>query len=209
MNIILLGATGGTGGEVLRQALAAGDKITVVARTPSKIAIKHPDLVVIQGDATDAKVLHTAMSGNEVLISALGSPLAGSKKNNSLINSSTEAILSAAKETDLKRIIMMSSFAVIRPRLKGFAKLITGALMKNEVADKIAGETALRKSGIKWTIIYPTALTKGRKTRNVRIVPVSEKLGLGHRISRADVADWMVREAKEGRYVNQDVTITG
>jgi putative NADH-flavin reductase len=209
MNITLLGATGQTGSVVLQQALNAGYKVTAVARTPTKIAIKHENLTIIGGDATDVNILKKAMSGNNLLISTLGTALAGAKQNDSLITSSTKAIIEAAISTGCARIIMMSSFAVNRSQLTGPAKFITGAIMKKHIIDKSAGEALLRHSNMRWTIVYPTTLTNGSKTTHVHVMPAGEKVGLGNKISRADVAGWILAEASEDHYVNQNVTITG
>jgi putative NADH-flavin reductase len=208
MKIVLLGATGATGTELLKQALDAGDRVTAVARTPSKITTKHKNLIVIKGDATDVKVLSKAMSGNEILVSALGTPI-GPKANGKLITDSTNAIIMAAEEAGLKRVIMMSSFIVNRSQLTVTTKVITRLLMKKHAIDKAAGETKLRNSGMAWTIVYPTVLTNNEKTTKVRIMSSSERVSMSHKIARADVADWMLTEAREARHVKQAVTITG
>ncbi|MDB5179308.1 MAG: yhfK 1 [Patescibacteria group bacterium] len=201
MNILILGATGSTGKELLSQALESGHKVTALVRTPAKLTIDNANLRVLQGDATDVAALTDAMAHNEVLLSALGAA------KGSLIADSTKAIIAAAKATGLKRVVMMSSFAVNRAQLKGAAKLLTG-MMKGLVADKANGEALLKNSGLDWTIVYATILTGDAKGAGARVVPSGEKLSLSNKIARADVAAWMLGEIRNNSYVKKDVTIS-
>lgn len=201
MNILILGATGSTGRRVLSQALKAGHSVTVLVRAPTKLPVDITNLRVVQGDATDVASVVDAMSHNDVVISVLGAA------NTSLITDSTRAILAAAKVTGLKRVIMMSSFAVNRTQLKAATKFLTG-MMKGMMADKVRGETLLRRSGLDWTIVYATTLTNDARGGDVRIVLPTEKLSLRNKIARADVAAWMLEELKDKAYVKRNVTIS-
>jgi len=73
MNITLLGATGKTGTEILKQAIVQKNKVKAIVRTPSKIIIEDPNLAVIKGDVTDVKVLSSAFKGSDIVLSTLGS----------------------------------------------------------------------------------------------------------------------------------------
>jgi len=202
MNILLLGATGATGQQILNQALRAGDTVTVLVRHTGKLTITHPHLRIIVGDATSKAALASAMHTNEVLISTLGA------MNTPVITQSTTAILAAAKNTSLKRIIMLSSFAVKRNQLTPSAKFLTGLAMKKIIADKIAGETLLRAGNLQWTIVYATALTNQPKNGHVRVMAPGEKIGLKNRISRANVASWILAEIRNESFVDQEVVIS-
>jgi uncharacterized protein YbjT (DUF2867 family) len=103
-----------------------------------------------------------------------------------VIAAAARAIVAVAKQEGPQRIVMLSSFAVARDRLKAASKLLTGMAMGAQIKDKTAGEEALRASGLDWTIVYATRLTNGPKTEPT-VVPETTKVGVSHKISRADV----------------------
>ncbi len=201
MKITVLGASGGTGIQVVQQALAAGHSVTALVRSPAKMAISDPKLRIVQGDATDEASAARALEGSEAVISTLDAP-------GPVIADATRAILGAANRADAPRVVMMSSFAVQRDRLKGPAKLLIGAATGAKVKDKAAGENALRASNLRWTIVYATLLTNG-PSHGVKVVPESAKVGMSDRISRADAASFLLDAATSGDYDRQSVLITG
>ncbi|MDN5274347.1 MAG: yhfK 1 [Candidatus Saccharibacteria bacterium] len=202
MNILLLGATGATGKEVLRQAQDAGHTITMLVRNPAKLPTDRTGLRIIVGDATDEKTMHSAMAENEILISTLGSLKAP------VITQSTKAIIAAAKKTSVKRVIILSSFAAKRDQLTHSASLLTGMIMKNIIKDKRTGEHLLRHSSLAWTIVYAPTLTNARSGTPIRVIPSQERVGLKNKIARADVAAWILTELHDSFYLNKDVTIS-
>jgi uncharacterized protein YbjT (DUF2867 family) len=108
MNLTVLGATGT---QLVEQALAAGHHVTALARWPEKLTITNPNLHVVQGDATDRAAVTQAMKGADAVISTLGA-------QGSVIAAATRAIVAVAKQEGPQRIVMLSSFAVARDRLK-------------------------------------------------------------------------------------------
>ena len=201
MNLTVLGATGPTGTQLVEQALAAGHHVTALARSPEKLTITNPNLHVVQGDATDRAAVSQAMKGADAVISVLGA-------RGPVMAEATRAVVAAAEQAGPDRILMLSSFAVARDRLKPVSKLVTRMAMGSQVKDKAAGEEVLRASGLDWTIVYATLLTNGPKTEP-RVVPETEKVGVSQRISRADVASFLLQAATDGLYSRRDVIITG
>jgi uncharacterized protein YbjT (DUF2867 family) len=116
--------------------------------------------------------------------------------------------MAAAKQGGPDRIVMLSSFAVARDRLTPVSKLVTRTAMGSQIKDKAAGEEVLRASGLDWTIVYATKLTNGPKTEP-RVVPESRKVGMLQKISRADVASFLLQAATDGLYSRRGVVITG
>jgi putative NADH-flavin reductase len=203
VKIVLLGATGKTGREVLKQALEAGHLVTALIRSPNNLPAKHENLHIVIGDATDKEAIESAMKGNDVLVSTIGST------NTSLITKSTEAILRASLNEPIERIIMLSSFAARRAQLKLAAKILTSLLMKGVVQDKQNGEKLLRRGHTGWTIVYAARLTDETKgKRKVRVLPLEEKVGLKNAIARKDVAAWILQELDTKSYINKDVLIS-
>jgi uncharacterized protein YbjT (DUF2867 family) len=201
MNLTVLGAAGATGIPLVEQALAAGHRITALARSPDKLTITSPSLLVVQGDATDRAALSQAMKGAGAVISVLGA-------RGPVIAEAVRAVVAVATQQGPQRVVMLSSFAVARDRLTPVGKLVTGLAMSAQIKDKAAGEEALRASGLDWTIVYPTKLTNGPKTEP-RVVPETRKVGLSQQISRADVAAFLLQTAADGLYSRRGVIITG
>jgi uncharacterized protein YbjT (DUF2867 family) len=201
MNLTVLGAAGATGVQLVEQALAAGHQVTALARSAENLTLTNPNLHVVQGDATDRAVVSQAMKGADAVISVLGA-------RGPVIAETTRAVVAAAEQAGPDRIVMLSSFAVARDRLKPVSKLVTRMAMGSQIKDKTAGEEVLRASGLDWTIVYATLLTNGPKTEP-RVVPETEKVGMSQRISRADVASFLLQAATDGLYSRRDVIITG
>jgi uncharacterized protein YbjT (DUF2867 family) len=201
MNLTVLGAAGVTGVQLVEQAIAAGHHVTALARSAENLTLTNPNLHVVQGDATDRAVVSQAMKGADAVISVLGA-------RGPVIAEATRAVVAAAEQAGPDRILMLSSFAVARDRLKPVSKLVTRMAMGSQIKDKTAGEEVLRASGLAWTIVYATFLTDGPKTEP-RVVPETEKVGMSQRISRADVASFLLQAATDGLYSRRDVIITG
>jgi uncharacterized protein YbjT (DUF2867 family) len=200
MNLTILGAAGATGIPLVEQALSAGHKVTALVRSEGQLTITDPNLHVVQGDATDSAVMSQVMKGADAVISVLGA-------RGPVIAEASRAIVTAAAQEGPDRVVMMSSFAVARDRLTPVTKLMTRIAMGSQIKDKAAGEEVLRASGLDWTIVYPTKLTNGPKTE-ARVVPETEKVGLSQKISRADVASFLLEAATDRLYVRRGVVIT-
>lgn len=201
MNLTVLGAAGATGIPLVEQALAAGHQVTALARSPDKLTITNPSLLVVQGGATDRAALSQAMKGASAVISVLGA-------RGPVIAEAARAIVAVATQQGPQRVVMLSSFAVERDRLTPITRLVTRMAMSSQIKDKAAGEEALRASDLDWTIVYPTKLTNGPKTEP-RVVPETRKVGLSQQISRADVAAFLLQTAADGLYSRRGVIITG
>jgi uncharacterized protein YbjT (DUF2867 family) len=188
MNLVILGATGRTGRLVVEQALAAGHSVTALVRSPEKLTTVNANLRLVTGEVNDTSAVARALEGADAVISTLG----GSR---SVIADSTAAIVAAASQTGVSRVVVLSSFFVERDRLDAVSRLLTGLAMGAMIKDKSAGENALRQSDLDWTIVYASMLTDGPASGSVDVVPETAKRRMSDKISRADVAAWMVLEA--------------
>lgn len=201
MNLTILGAAGATGRPLVEQALAAGHRATALVRSAEQITTSHPSLQVVEGDATDAAVIAETTREADAVISVLGA-------RGPVIAEATRAIVAAVERGGPDRVVMLSSFAVARDRLKPVSKVVTRMAMGGQIKDKAAGEDILRASGLDWTIVYPTKLTNRPKT-GARVVPETEKVGMSQKISRADVASFLLQAATDGLYSRRGAVITG
>ena len=110
MKLVVFGASGGTGREIIGQALEQGHEVTAFVRDPKKLTIRN-NLHTIAGDAlNDQSAIARAISGRDAIISALGR--ANSLKSAGLIAGSMAAIVPEAKKQDVRRLILISAFGV-------------------------------------------------------------------------------------------------
>ncbi len=202
MNLVILGATGRTRRLVVEQALGAGHTVTALVRSPEKLTIRNSSLRVIAGEGTDSGDVARALEGADAVISTLGG-------TGSVIADSTRAILEAAHRTGVDRVVVLSSFFVERDRLGAVSRLLTGIAAGSKIRDKSAGEQLVRQSDLDWTIVYASQLTDGPATGFVEVPLEGTKRRIWDRISRADVAAWLVQAATSPQYSRRSVGITG
>ena len=201
MKLVVLGATGGTGRVVVEQALAAGHTVTALVRSPEKLATSQPNLRVVTGSATDLQSLAGALEGADAVISTLGG-------GGSVIADSTSAIVAAARQTGVRRVVVLSSWVVQRDRMSPVLRLATGIAMKGLIKDKSAGEQRLRRSDLDWTVVYASMLGDGPATGST-VLPESAGWSLSQRISRADVATFLIQAATSRMPRGRSVRIAG
>lgn len=208
--ILVLGATGGTGNHVVTQAIEQGHDVTVFVRNPDRLSTKPDGVRVLIGDVTDSgNALAAAARNQDAVISALG--LGKSLKSNGLIARSVPAIVRAMETEGVRRLIFLSAYGVgatyndtpLLPRI------LIGTLLKDMYDDKNAGDDELRRSGgrIDWTIVYPVTLTNGPRTGRYRAGERLELRGVP-KISRADVAEFMVKQVDDMTYVRKGVLLS-
>jgi uncharacterized protein YbjT (DUF2867 family) len=202
MNLAVLGDTGRTGRLVVEQALAAGHTVTALVRSPEKLTTTQSNLRVVTGQATETSAVSIALEGADAVISTLGG-------KGSVIADSTRAIVTAAGNAGVSRVVVLSTFAAERDRLDAGTRLLTGIGMGAMLKDKRAGEEILRQSDLDWTIVYASILSDGPAGGSVVVLPQGAKRRMSDRISRADVAAWMVAAAGDTQYKRRAVGITG
>lgn len=205
--ILVVGATGGTGREVVLQALAAGHDVTALSRTATRLSIEHPKLRVIDGALPqDAALLSNAMAGQDVVISALGR--GQSLASHHLIEQSVPAVLTAMRAHGVRRLIFTSAIGVgdaVRD-IPFLPAMFARTLLRGIYADKIIGERMVRESGIDWTIAQPAGLTNGTRTERYQ---AAERLPLSGlpKISRADVAHFLLAQIEDRSNVGKTLVL--
>ena len=201
MKLVVLGATGGTGRLVVEQALAAGHSVTALVRSPEKLASSQPNLRVVTGSATDLESVASALEGADAVISTLGG-------GGSVIADSTSAIVAAARQTGVRRVVVLSSWLVQRDLMSPVLRLATGIAMRGLIKDKSAGEQLLRQSDLDWTIVYASMLGDGPAIGST-VLPESAGWSLSQRISRADVATRLIQAATSRQPSGRSLRIAG
>jgi putative NADH-flavin reductase len=206
MNLVIFGATGKTGIELVKQALEKGHAVTAFVRDPSRLAITHEHLSTVTGDVFDPVSVAAAVQGQDAVICALG---AGSDlKKTTVRTTGTINVISAMKEHDVKRLLAVTAMGVGESwdSLSLINKLFFAVLLKSARDDHEAQEIAIKDSGLEWTIIRPSGLTDTPRTG---VYEVGENIhAKTSRIARADVADLIIRQVEQNTLVGKAVTIT-
>ncbi|TKD67712.1 NAD(P)-dependent oxidoreductase [Pseudalkalibacillus hwajinpoensis] len=201
MNLIVFGASGGTGNAFVRQAIAAGHHVTAFVRTPSNLETSHKSLFVELGDAMQAADVKLAVRPEfDAVISCLGANGLGKTTD---LSTMTANILDAMSIHDVKRIIYMAS-AGINKEIPGVTGFIAGKLLQNVLADHRRATDLLAASDTDWTVARPMGLTNDGRTGDYRKTTSGVPKG-GRRISREDVADFMLKVATDHLYIRQSV----
>jgi uncharacterized protein YbjT (DUF2867 family) len=207
MQVLILGATGGTGRELVKQALGHGHSVRVMARSPDRVKMVHPRLEVLQGDISDTMALTAALKGQDAVLSALG---VNDRNPNTILSEGVRNLLTAMKRQKVKRLIFMSSLGV--GDSKGqlgpvFNWVLLPALLKNIFADKERAEEVIRESKVDWTIVRPGTLKNKLLTGKYRAGPDAAKKRWMPKIGRADVADFMLDTLEHNRFVRETPAI--
>ena len=191
VRLLVLGGTGGTGRQVVAQALEAGHDVTLLARDPSKARVQHQRSRIVEGDVMASAALGETMRGQDAVISAIGRGKSFTSEN--LIAQSVPGIIAAMRANGVKRLVFTSAIGVgdtyrDSPLLP---KIFFRTLLRGIYADKLIGDQMIRNSGLDWTIVQPVVLTDGPLTRNYR---VGEQLRLSgiNKVSRADTAHFII-----------------
>lgn len=207
--ILLIGATGPTGLEVLAQLGEAKLNVRALARSPARLKEAVPDLgEVAKGDVLDSASLDAALDGVDLVISLLGTAL--TLKPVTLLSAGTRNVIEAMKRRGVKRILCVTGMGAGDSRGHGgfaYDRLILPTLLRTVYADKNRQEDELKGSGLEWTIVRPARLTDGPRTAAYREIGrfTNERMTT---ISRKDVAHFLAKEAVQNRYARQSVNLT-
>jgi putative NADH-flavin reductase len=205
MRIVVFGAGGPTGHELVDRALAAGHQVTAVTRRP-QLMPERAGLTVAGADAMDADAVDGVIEGADAVLSALG--VRPGRAPVTLYSTAARALADAMGRHGVKRLIAVSS-SVLDPAWRP-----SGAFFFNHVLDPYVNrviartahddmrrmEAVLRESPLDWTVVRPSGLfDHPEATRYL----VAEGSADGVFTARADLAASMLRELEDERYVRR------
>jgi putative NADH-flavin reductase len=198
--LLIIGASRGIGLETVKAALAAGHQVRALARSAAGIAIDHPKLTKITGSALSPTDVEKALAGVDVAIHTIGvNSLKELAVGTTLFSHSTRVLVDAMQAKGVKRLIAVTGLGAGNSRGRmGFLydSIIFPILLQRVYADKDIAEDIISRSSLEWTIVRPGGLTNGAKTG--RYHALSEmKDWRGGFISRADVADYLVKQVDD------------
>jgi len=209
MNLLLLGATGRTGRELLLRALDQDHQVTALARDPSKLTVQHERLRIVSGSATDPAVLEKAVADQDAVLCALGPRSANALMHCDLMRRSISPLINALQRSRAKRLVVLSALGVGQSaqHAPAISRSMFRTILRQVGKDKEAAEQSIRASQLDWTIVYPPSLTNGPATGSYQHGAALELRGLP-KISRADVAEFMLAQLTDTSY-NRKPAIIG
>lgn len=207
LKLLVLGATGPTGQQVMERALEHGDEVTVLVRRLEALQPLDGRVAVVAGDATSTEDVARAMAGQDAVISALGR--GASVHADSLFSRAASALTEAAGKAGLKRLVWLSSYGVgdTFDSASVAQKAMYSSFLRDIYADKAESEKTLRAAGLDLTLVYPTTLTDGPAAGTYK---VDDRLPMEGTptISRADVGHFMHLAVHDPAWVGRDAVIT-
>ncbi|WP_217242270.1 NAD(P)-dependent oxidoreductase [Streptomyces sp. AC555_RSS877] len=207
MKLLILGATGPTGRHVIDLAVRSGDSVTAFVRNPAALGDLAERVTPVTGDATSHRDLAAAAAGHDAIVSALGR--GSSVRADGLFTRASAAVLGAAGEAGVSRLVWLSSFGVgdTFHWSSTAQKLIYSTLLRSIYADKEIADESIRSSGLDWTVVYPTRLTHGPAMGTYR---ADDRLLMkgNPTISRADVAGFLHQAAHGREWINRAAVIS-
>lgn len=203
MKLLIFGSTGLTGRELVKQALGQDHAVTAYVRNPSKIDdLQHANLQVARGDVLDASAVEAAVPGHEAILCSIG---AGAART-TLREEGTRNIVQAMEKTGVRRLISQSSLGVgdSSSNLGFFTKhIIVAIFLRHAFADHARQEAIIKQSTLDWTIVRPPYLTTGPRTGVYRHGFPATDTRAHSKISRADVADFMLRQLTDDTHLRK------
>jgi putative NADH-flavin reductase len=206
--ILILGATGPTGRLITSQALERGHIVTAIVRSPEKAA-EFKGARIILGDARDENTLREAVTGQDAVVSALGTP-ASPFREVTLLSKATRALVKVMKAEQVSRLVAITGIGAGDSRGHGgliFDNVIFPLLLRHVYADKNRQEAIIRESGLDWTLVRPSILNNKPDRKPVRVLEDLSNVH-GGTISRADVASFVLDQVQEGSWVHRSPLIT-
>ena len=242
MKLLIFGATGGTGRQLVDQALAQGHDVTAFVRNPAKMTLQHEKLKIVRGNVMDCHSVGAAVAGQDAVFSALGvrfnwwpliTAIAVSQvlvrtiemphslrlladiglpvlallytaRTPPIVSEATKCILAAMEREGTKLFVCESSLGVgdSKGQLGAFYNhFFIPILLRHVFADKEVQEKVIQASHVDWVIVRPAALTNGPRTGSYKAgFPITDKT-ITAKISRADVADFMLKQLTDPTYL--------
>jgi putative NADH-flavin reductase len=209
MKLLIIGGTGGTGMELIKQALDQGHIITALVRSPEKIKITHLNLSVVKGNVLDYESVLRAVANQDAVLSTLGHKRFIIKTT--ILSEGTKNIIQAMEKNNVKRFICVTSLGINDSRFKlglYYTLFVIPFIVFFYFLDKAKQERIIRSSHLDWTIVRPGQLTNGKKRAVYKHGDHVGNYILTKMISRADVAHFMLTQLTDLTYLKKTPGVT-
>ncbi len=206
MKLVVLGATGSTGLEIVRQAVEHGHSVTAFVRSAERLKPFRDRITVKQGNLLDAAELEQAVGGHDAILSAFGPRVPIAKADANLLRQFAVALTSAMERAEVRRVVVESVAFLFRDAIIPPAYLLGRLFFPGVVADASAMEKVFEESGLDWTLTRPPKLTPKPYTGKYR-VREGHLPPFGFSISHADAADFLIKAVENRSLIGKVVGI--
>ena len=206
MNLVVLGATGGTGLEIVRRALDHGHSVTAFVRSPERLRLFQDRISIKQGDLLNSAELEPVIAGHDAIVSAFGPRLPVAKDDADLLQRFAVSLTTAMAHAGVGRAVVESVAFLFKDSILPPAYLLGRLLFPGIVADASAMERIFRDSELDWTMVRPPELTDKPFTGKYRLRE-GHLPRFGFSISRADVADVMTKLVEDRSSIGKIVGV--
>jgi putative NADH-flavin reductase len=206
MKLVVLGATGGTGIEIVKQAIERGHSVTALVRSPDRLKEFRDRIPFRKGDLLNSVDLEQSIQGHDAVLSGFGPRVPVSKADAHLLQQFAVALTGAMLHAGVRRVVVESVAFLFKDSVLPPAYLLGRLLFPRTVADASAMERLFVESELDWTMVRPPELTDKPYTGRYRV-------GYGHlphfgfKISRADVADFMIKAVEDRSTIRKIVGV--
>ncbi|MCX4587256.1 NAD(P)-dependent oxidoreductase [Streptomyces sp. NBC_01481] len=206
MRLLLLGATGPTGLQLVGQALDQGHHVTALVRSPEKLPRVDGRLTVLVGDVADEQELATAAVGQDAVLSTMGT---GRSLTSDIVSRTVDALVPAMHDAGVDRLIFLSAFGVNETYAQASLpqRFFYRTMLRKIYPDKGKADRKLLAADLDVTLVYPVTLTNRPFTGTYRVGDHFEFRGMP-KISRADVAHFMLTQLTDPTWSRRTAILT-
>lgn len=208
MKLLVIGATRGIGRSLVERALDEGHNVTTLVRDPVKMPISHDRLHMIKGDIRDKEAVNCAVEDQDAVCVCIG--IKPTRKPVSVFSEGAKAVIEAMTHSDANQLICVTGIGAGDSKNHGgffYDRIFNPLLLKTIYEDKERQEALVRNSNLAWVIVRPGFLTNGPLTGTYRVLIDLAGVTAG-KISRADVAHFILNEIKEKAYLSKTPLLT-
>jgi putative NADH-flavin reductase len=202
MKVLVVGATGGTGRQLVTQALERGLHVTALARNPAVLGIDHPRLRVVGGNVLDRAMIDETVRGHDAVLSALGHKQFF--RPTRILSDGTRNLLRAMEGQGVRRLVCETALGIGGSAGRMgllYTLFVIPVILPFYFWDKTRQERLVAESRVDWIIVRPAALTGGARRGTYRHGPNIGSFVWTLKISRADVADFMLNQLTDDTYL--------
>ena len=210
MKITILGATGGTGKALTRQALEAGHEVVASSRHPEDVGLDDPALTKRASDVFDVDSLRAVIRGADAVVFSVGSSsMLDARDPGGIYADGAKNGIEAARAEGVDRVLFVSSSGIVDKEGDPwwYTNIVKPLFMKGMYAEMAEMEQSIRQSGLAYTIVRAPWLSDGELTREFE-VRVTDEFLPDDRLSREDLAYFLLGEAESGAHRGKVVSLT-
>lgn len=205
IKLAVFGATGGTGKEIVSQALAAGHEVTVLVRDSSRLSVKHDKLYLVIGDVLNPEKVEETLAGSEAVCCSLGHT---ANNPDNVVSEGTRNIVECMQKQGIQRLVVVSALGVgeSQDQVSLAFKMMMKTVLRKAYEDKERQEQIVRESDLDWIIVRPGGLTNAPATGEYQF-GLDPSIS-GGQVSRADVAAFVLQQLTDDSFLQQTPAIT-